>query len=154
MDGGEAIKRQHLYLSSDGDDDASSLEGVAELRSGREHGAVAGCEGDDKRNIEEDGHVSTPAGPHNQVGNLYQRRANASPEKFDKGCFEPPPLSLTPETASELTASPAKKAKTSNRLEILYDPSGRPRLVSMGAIQGAGRTATNGSSDQQPCSST
>ena len=38
VDGGKAIKRQHSCLSSDGDEDLSSLDGIAERRSGREYG--------------------------------------------------------------------------------------------------------------------
>ena len=86
-----SMKRRRSGRSSDGDeeDDDDQLP--------------------DRRDDEADG-IMTPARP--ELGNLHKRRASASPEKFNKGRFEPLPL-----RPSDGDGPPvAKKAKLEKKL--------------------------------------
>ena len=126
--------------------DFLAVEAIANIWSERERGAMIGFEEDGKRIIEEGEHFSTPVGPQNHFGVLHRRHVDASPEKFTSGRFEPLSLCLASAIATQLAPSPARRAKLSDQVEILHDPSDSPQLTPLAAIQEAAR--------QQSCPST
>ncbi|EGP85287.1 unnamed protein product [Zymoseptoria tritici ST99CH_3D7] len=68
------------------------------------------------------------------LGNLHKRRASRSPEKFNTGRFEPLALTTTAPPAPDF-GRPAKRGRTENRVEIIYDTYGKPTLRKVPAEQ-------------------
>ena len=60
-----------------------------------------------------------------QLGSLHKRRASASPQKFNRGHFEPLPL----RPSEGKGGAPVKKARRSTSLEITYDSTGTPQIA-------------------------
>ncbi|KJY02201.1 hypothetical protein TI39_contig80g00004 [Zymoseptoria brevis] len=68
------------------------------------------------------------------LGSLHKRRASRSPEKFNTGRLEPLALTTTAPPAPDF-GRPAKRARTENRVEIIYDTYGKPTLRKVPAEQ-------------------
>lgn len=101
---GKGVKRRRSDLSSDGDE-----------------GGVPGG-GEDEATSSD----TLSPGPPPVLGSLHQRRADASPEKFDRGLFD----LLLLRVGGKDGRPPAKKARLERKLEITYDETGTPRISS------------------------
>ncbi|EME42979.1 hypothetical protein DOTSEDRAFT_24975 [Dothistroma septosporum NZE10] len=75
---------------------------------------------------------------------LHNRRVSASPEKFDKGHFEP--LSVRTDLTVSSRGSPPKRIRANDRkIEVYYDAAGTPRIKATPTSVSAGlspRSAT------------
>ncbi|UJO19365.1 hypothetical protein CLAFUW4_07465 [Fulvia fulva] len=74
-----------------------------------------------------------------KLGNLHKRRVSASPEKFNKGHFEP--LSVRTDLPVPSRGSEPKKSRTEDRkIEVYYDANGTPRIRAAPTSISAGLT--------------
>lgn len=85
----------------------------------------------------------TSSSVHHTRGNLHKRRASASPEKFNKGHFEP--LTIRTDLPLPAREPPAKKSRTEKsekKIEIYYDSLGTPKIREIPASIEAGFSPT------------
>lgn len=78
----------------------------------------------------------------NPDGNLHKRRMTVSPEKFNKGYFEPVVRTDIPLPAYEPPAKRTRTAGLEKKIEIYYDSVGTPRIKETPASVEAGFTPT------------